>query len=479
MSKIRDEIAKFISTLEKEHSLFSYICNDKKGGFDPGKDTVYYSGPYWDQEEKIVLLEAVLTGKWLSAGESVHRFENQFSEMFGLKYSVMVNSGSSANLIMITALKKYLEWEDGDEIILSPVGFPTTLAPVIQNGLVPIFVDISMHDLNFNVEKIEEKLTSRSKAILISPVLGNPPDMDRLVDIAERYGIKLVLDNCDSMGSRWNGRYLTDYSIASSCSFYPAHHITTGQGGMVSSNIKELIDLARSFSSWGGDCRCVGAANLLANGSCKKRFSKWIEKYDGVIDHRYFFTNIGYNFKPLDLQGAVGVAQLRKFEEIHSKRRQNKERIQAAFEKYIGGVRVLDEHELAETSWFGVGIVCERKELKEELVLHLERNRIQTRNYFAGNLLMHPAYEKFGNSDDYPHANTVLDTMFFVGCSPTITSEMIGYMEDVICGFRVGQREPVTRQHQMLAFECHSGRRGKDRETGEIETIHNIDGTIE
>lgn len=445
MPKIRDEIAKFISALEKEHSLFNYICNNKKGGFDPEKDTVYYSGPYWDQEEKMAVLEAVLTGKWLSAGENVHRFENRFSEMFGIGYSVMVNSGSSANLIMLCALKKYFDWQDGDEIILSPVGFPTTLAPVIQNGLVPVFVDVSIDDLNFGVEKIEENISPRTKAILISPVLANPPDMDRLVDIAEAHNLELILDNCDSMGSRWNGKYLTDYSVASSCSFYPAHHITTGQGGMVSSNHKELIRLARSFSSWGGDCSCVGSANLLANGSCKRRFSKWIEKYDGVVDHRYLFTNIGYNFKPLDLQGAVGLAQLRKFGEIHSLRRLNKERIQAAFEKHIDGVRVLEEREQAETSWFGVGIVCENKQLKEELVRHLERNRIQTRNYFAGNLLLHPAYEKFGHAEDYPNANTVLNTMFFVGCSPTITDEMIDYMTGVVRGLGIRQKQGLTR----------------------------------
>lgn len=435
MAGIRNEIGDFLSKLEKEHSLFKYLCNDKKGGFNPQKDTVYYSGPYWDIDEKTSVLEAVLTGKWFSSGEYVYEFEKMYSEMFNLRYSLMVNSGSSANLIMISALKKHLGWRDGDEIMLSPVGFPTTLAPLIQNRLTPVFVDISLDDFNFDVNLIEAKISSKTKAIFVSPVLGNAPDMDKLLSLAEQYKLELVLDNCDSLGSKWKGRYLTDYAFASSCSFYPSHHITTGQGGMVSSNDRRLLDLARSFSSWGGDCTCVGAQNLLAKGSCGKRFSKWIEKYDGIIDHRYLFTNIGYNVKPLDLQGAIGIAQLKKFKEIHTKRRYNKKMVQLAFEKHIKGVRILEEHEFAETSWFGVGIVCENRELKERLVAYLEKNRIQTRNYFAGNLLMHPAYEEFGKMEDYTNSNLVMQKMFFIGCSPTINDEMLQYIEAVVSKF--------------------------------------------
>lgn len=436
MTGIGKEIENFISELEEKYTLFKYLCNEKKGGFDPQKDTVYYSGPYWDLHEKVALLEAVLTGKWLSAGEHVNKFEDMFSKMFGFRYSVMVNSGSSANLIMISALKKHLGWNDQDEIILSPVGFPTTLAPLIQNRLSPIFVDISLIDLNFDVDKIEEKITSKTKAIFISPVLGNPPNMNKLIDLAKHYKFELILDNCDSLGSKWDGRFLSDYCVASSCSFYPAHHITTGQGGMVSSNDEHILKLYRSYSSWGGDCICVGAANLLPNGSCGKRFSKWIKKYDGIIDHRYLFTNIGYNFKPLDLQGAIGIEQLKKFEEIHSKRRQNKKIIQSAFEKYVNGVRILEENELAEAGWFGIGVICEDRLLKDKLVPYLEKNRIQTRNYFAGNLLMHPAYEEFGVMEDYPNSNVVMEKMFFVGCSPTITPDMINYVVEIISNFR-------------------------------------------
>ena len=192
----------------------------------------------------------------------------------------MVNSGSSANLIMMASLKKYYGWEDGDEVIVSPVGFPTTIAPIVQNGLTPVFVDIETDTLNFDLIEVEKKITPKTVAVILSPVLGNPPDMDMLVQICKLNGVKLVLDNCDSLGSKWNGKYLNEYACAASCSFYPAHHISTAEGGMVSGP-KDLISLARSFAWWGRDCYCVGPANLLACGTCGKRFDKWLPGYEG------------------------------------------------------------------------------------------------------------------------------------------------------------------------------------------------------
>ena len=432
MVEIRDEITKFIYEMEEKFHLFKYLCNEKTDGFNCKKDTVYYSGPYWDINEKVAFIEAVLTGNWLSAGEYVNEFERVFSDKFNFSDTVMVNSGSSANLTMLAALKKYYQWSDDDEIILSPVGFPTTLAPILQNRMKPVFVEINLNDLNFDVQLIESAITSRTKGIIISPVLGNPPDMDILVEIAQRSGAKLILDNCDSLGSRWRGKYLSDYCAASSCSFYPAHHITTGQGGTVSSNAQAIVDLARSFSGWGGDCRCVGKMNLLSNGSCGKRFSKWLKGYDGLVDHRYVFTNVGYNLRPLDLQGAIGIEQVKKFDEIHRIRRANKETVHQAFRDYLPGIRILEEHPLAESSWFGIGIICCSRKEKDRLVSYFEQNHIQTRNYFAGNLLLHPAFEDLDRSDNFPKSNMVLQRMFFIGCSPTIDSEMIEHVVNTI-----------------------------------------------
>jgi len=426
------QVQDFLESISGEEGLYPYMANRKK--FVPGESTVYYSGPYWDNNEIETILNCFLKGKWLSSGEEVNKFEHLFSKKFSKKSSLMVNSGSSANLVMIAALKKYFGWSDGDEIIVSCVGFPTTIAPIVQNGLKPVFVDIDFSDLNWNISEIGDKITPRTKALFSSPVLGNPYDYDAILDICERYKLELISDNCDSLGSKWNGQYLTDHSIAASCSFYPAHHICTGEGGMISSNEEELIKLARSIAWWGRDCYCIGQQNLLSCGTCGKRFDKWIDDYDGIIDHKYVYSQMGYNLKPMDFQGALGTVQIDKQDEIHHLRRKNKQSIQEHFEK-IPGVRSVNELPQAETSWFGVPIICDSVKIKNELTQYLEKNKIQTRNYFAGNILMHPGYSNLDNYKNYPNACMVLDLVFFVGCSPTITVEMIEYIGKVLENF--------------------------------------------
>jgi len=424
---IEQEISSFISGLqENDEKLFPYICNNN---YEKGKSNIYYSGPYWDNLEVEAAIKTFLTGKWLSSGEAVNKFEREFSEKFNFNHSVMVNSGSSANLVMIAALKKYFEWNDEDEIIVSVCGFPTTLNPIIQNNLKPVFVDINYDDLNWDLQEIRKKITPKTRAIFSSPVLGNAYDYDEILDICNEYNIHLIADNCDSLGSKWEGKYLTEYAVAASCSFYPAHHICTIEGGMVSSNIKEIIDLARSFAWWGRDCYCVGSQNLLSCGTCGKRFDKWLLGYDKVVDHKYVFGQIGYNLKPIDMLGTIGSIQLTKFDVIHQKRRSNKKNLHNIFEK-ISDIRVVGELSNAETSWFGVPIICDNN--KQELVQFLEDNKIQTRNYFAGNLLIHPAYRHLESAFNYPNAMRVLENVFFIGCSPVITDSMIEYIEEII-----------------------------------------------
>jgi len=427
----KEKIDTFIKNMIDEFGIIpKFAHNNKK--FD-GK--VFYSGPYFDHEEMSAIIETLVFGKWFSSGENVYKFENAFSKKFNIAYSVMVNSGSSANLVMIAALKKYFNWDTDDEIILSVVGFPTTLAPIIQNGLKPIFVDIEMNTLNFDVRDIERKITDKTKAIFISPVLANPPDMDVLIELANKYNLELILDNCDSLGSKWKSKYLNEYTVTSSCSFYPAHHITTGEGGMVSSNNEEIINIARSIAWWGRDCYCVGMSNLLPNGTCQNRFCDWLKpNYEGTVDHKYVFTNIGYNLKPLDIQGAMGNVQLGKFDEIHTLRKLHKEKIET-FMLNIDGVSGVAVHVESDVSWFGVPIICNSGKLKNDLVQHLELNGIQTRNYFAGNILLHPAYKSFGDWKDYSNANDVLKKVFFVGCSPHYTDEVIEYIRKTIMKF--------------------------------------------
>jgi len=402
--------------------------------FDKETSKVYYSGPFWSDDEVVAALTSFLSGKWLSSGESVYKFEKKLAEIYGQRNAVMVNSGSSANLVMIASIKNYFKWDDDSEIIVSVVGFPTTVSPITQNKLKPVFVDIEFDTLNFDLDLVESSITDKTKAIFVSPVLGNPPDMDRLSEIAEKYNILIIMDGCDSMGTKWDGKHLQEYSTACSYSFYPAHHITTGEGGAVTSNIDELISLARSFAWWGRDCYCVGASNLLSCGTCGKRFDRWLDNYDGVIDHKYVFKVMGYNLKPLDLQGAIGLQQLNKLDEIHKRRRYNKEFLGKLFES-IEGVRVPKELEKAETSWFGLPIVCKDKEQKQSLVTYLEENRIQTRNYFAGNILLHPGYQELGNYNEYQEANKVLDLVFFIGVSPTYTDDTLDYIKEVVSNY--------------------------------------------
>lgn len=398
--------------------------------FDPGASAVLYSGPYWNHQEIQAMLESILQGNWIVSGDRVVEFQQAFAARFGVAHSHMVNSGSSANLVMVAAVKKHLCWQDGDEVIVSPVGFPTTIAPLIQNGLKPVFVDIELETLNFDVDQVEQAITDRTRAIFVSPVLGNPPDMDRLCALRDKHGIVLLGDNCDSLGTEWRGQHIATRYYAWSCSFYPAHHICTGEGGMVSSDDETLINTVRSISWWGRDCYCVGRANTLACGTCGRRFSEWLPDWDDTIDHKYVYSNIGYNLKPLDLQGAVGLVQLTKFQEIHDRRVTHKRRVESTIIQHIGLPQVQTLN-AASPSWFGTPVLCDDRDQKRLLVAHYESHRIQTRNYFGGNILLHPAYRNLGDFRRYPRANASLDRVFFLGCSPGWTDTVLDYIDEV------------------------------------------------
>jgi CDP-6-deoxy-D-xylo-4-hexulose-3-dehydrase len=436
MKDIDSIIKELITTLGDEYNVLKYVYNKNKQ-FIPGITPVYYSGPYWDDREVTAAIKSLLVGDWLSSGEQVKLFENAFVLKNNQKYGLMVNSGSSANLVIISALKKYYNWQDKDEVIVSVVGFPTTIAPIVQNNLVPVFIDIEMKSLNFDINLIESKITNKTKAIFGSPVLGNPFNIDQVMKLCEKYNLKFIMDNCDSLGSQWNGKYLNEYAIASSYSLYCAHIISTGEGGLITSDDSKLMRLFRSFVSWGRSCVCTGSSNLLPYGCCGNRFAKWIPEYDGVVDHKYVFENVGYNLKPLDLQGAIGLVQLDKIDEIINKRINNKNYIGNCFKKYMMDlVEIPEELPQAITVWFGTPIICKTKNIKMKLVKYMESKKIQTRNYFAGNILLHEGYKHLGNFRDYPEANKVLDLVFFIGASPQYDIEILNYIEQTIKSFK-------------------------------------------
>ena len=805
LDKIINDLTEYLKDNKPNYLYNTNIATDNP--------QILYSGPYWDETEIMAAVVSLLKGKWIVAGESVYKFERAFGKKFNVKYAQMVNSGSSANLVLLASLKKYFSWPDDSEIIVSPVGFPTTISTLVQNRLKPVFIDIEYDTLNFDITKIEEKITDKTKAIFVSPVLGNVPDMDYLTKLCEKHNLKLIGDNCDSLGSKWDGKDLSQYYTAWTTSFYPAHHMSTGEGGMVCTDIYELKKLFTSFAWWGRDCHpagtkiyttngikniedvslndvvythngnykkvyelfekeysdklytikskrnedivvtkthpmyikrngvyewvfgedikkgdylvqkipnqietpktlnisydtlikkesfeintepdlfrllgywmaegslasgnkgsngkdfpnkkskykfyrvdfafnineieyiedvtnlmkkyfnvsvitrkpkgngvfiifktrkgyeffekycnrlsynkklqyefinydksllveflkgywrgdgstdfqsfslsttsetlanqlrfilsrfdispsilirtpeqhtssvinnkiieakhnsynlvcygdnyvkmgsllnepftikqphihteyvdiengyilheitdisheivsnfkvynfeveddhsfhangiashnchCVGSANLLSCGTCGKRFDKWIDTYDGIMDHKYVFTNMGYNLKPMDLQGSIGLVQLKKFDEIDSNRKHSKAMIEQILLKYVDGIRGVKMLDKADTCWFGTPFICENKTLKTKLVSFLEENRIQTRNYFAGNILMHGGYKHLDDMNNYPNANTVLDKVFFLGAAPHYTTEIFNHIDSI------------------------------------------------
>lgn len=426
-------IASFLGDLEGRRRLYPYLHNDMSG-FEPGKTPIFYSGPYWGREEIVAAVSSLLAGKWLAAGEEVRKFEVQFARRLGQRQSLMVNSGSSANLVLVEAAKRRFGWEDGDEVAISVVGFPTTAAPLLQARLKPVFIDIEWETLNFDLDLLEKSIGPRTKAVFLSPVLGNPPDLDRILRLCRDKGLVFLLDECDSLGTTWRGKHLGSYSAVSSHSFYSSHHLCTGEGGMVVSDDEELMKAARSLAWWGRDCVCVGKANLNPSGACGHRFDRWIPAYDGVIDHRYVFTEIGYNLKPLDLQGAIGQVQLTRLDEIVERRRAAKAKIGKSLATHLG-VHVPGELEHASTSWFGVPVVAPDGPTKRAMVAHFEANKIQTRHYFAGNLLQQPGYSHLGDWRAFPVASQVLDRVFFIGAAPHYTQKVFDYIDDVARSF--------------------------------------------
>jgi CDP-6-deoxy-D-xylo-4-hexulose-3-dehydrase len=343
---------------------------------------------------------------------------------------------------MVSALKskRLYGFKEGTKIITPVAGFPTTVNPIIQNGFEPVFVDIDLDTLNLNLDQVEEAAKNGAKIIAFAHVLGNPPNMDRLMEIVKKYDLIMLEDCCDALGSKYDGKLLGSFGEFATCSFYPAHHITMGEGGFVAcrNDIQETV--IKSLREWGRGCYCFGKGCVgLKNGMCKKRFSSWLPQLPDVIfDHKYVYDEIGYNIKPLDLQAAMGLVQLKKLEEIIQKRKHNYERLYSIFSKYEGVFHLPKATEKSDPSWFAFpltikdGVYLDRA----SFTMYLEDNKIQTRNYFGGNLLLQPAYAHLPLSTQaktlFPVATKVTKDTFFLGTSAIITDEQIDYIETVV-----------------------------------------------
>jgi CDP-6-deoxy-D-xylo-4-hexulose-3-dehydrase len=411
--------------------------------FDPTRDIVHYAGRTFDFREMTYLVDAGLDF-FLTANRYAERFETEFAEYLGLSNVLLVNSGSSANLIALTTLTspklKDRRLRPGQEVLTVACGFPTTLNPILQNQLTPVFVDVSFSDYTAIPDRLGEAIGPNTKAIMMAHTLGAPFNLDVVMDLVERYDLWLIEDNCDALGSRYRDRLTGTFGHLSSCSFYPAHHITTGEGGCVATDDDELARIARSFRDWGRDCYCAGGEN----NTCGKRYGQQFGSLPAGYDHKYVYGHIGYNLKMTDIQAAIGCAQLEKLEGFTARRKTNFRRLYKILEQYQDRLILPGESKHSDPSWFGF-VITVRPEAgftRNELTRYLETHRIETRNLFAGNLLRHPAYENIPcrivgdlSNTDFITANT-----FFIGVYPGIGDIHLEYIGRCFTDFMQGDR---------------------------------------
>ena len=421
---------------EKVKELYKLRKNREE--FIPGRTKINYAGRVYDEKEMINLVDASLDF-WLTAGRYAKKFERKFAEFLGMKYCLLTNSGSSANLLAISSLtssklgKKRLK--PNDEVITTACGFPTTLNPIIQNNLVPVFVDVDIGTYNIQVDKIEEAITKKTKAIFIPHTLGNPANLDKIMGIVKKYKLFLIEDNCDSLGSKCNGEYTGTFGHISTCSFYPAHHITMGEGGAVLTNDPLLRRIILSFRDWGRDCWCEPGHD----NTCGKRFSQQFGKLPFGYDHKYVYSHIGYNLKITDMQAAIGVAQLKKLLKFIKKRKENFNYLYNHLKKYEKYFILPHPTKNSEPSWFGFPLLIKENApfTRANIVNYLEKNKIVTRMLFGGNLTKQPAYQdiKYKVFGSLKNTDLVMNNLFWIGVYPGITEEKMDYVVRTIDKF--------------------------------------------
>ncbi len=410
----------------------------KKPGFKPGETKISYAGRVYDEKEVVNLVDASLDF-WLTAGRYAHEFERKFSDFLGVRHCLLVNSGSSANLLAVSALTSPLLKErrlkPGDEVITTACGFPTTLNPIVQNNLVPVFIDVELGTYNIQVEKIEKAVSKKTGAVFISHTLGNPADIERIKKIARKYKLWFIEDNCDALGSVYNGRYTGTFGDMATCSFYPAHHITMGEGGAVLTDNELLRRIILSFRDWGRDCWCgPGSDN-----TCRARFSYQYGMLPPGYDHKYVYSHIGYNLKITDMQAAVGVAQLEKLQEFIKERKKNFEFLYTVFKRYENYFILPEAEKHSDPSWFGFPVLVKVNApfKRVDIVKYLENNKIATRMLFGGNLTKQPAYKnvKYRIYGGLKNTDLVMHNLFWIGVYPGLTKPMLHYMEKAVKSF--------------------------------------------
>ena len=409
--------------------------------FVPGESRLNYAGRVFDEQEMCNLVDASLDF-WLTYGKYSTLFEEKLAKYLGVRYALLVNSGSSANLLAFSALTSPLLGERqihrGDHVITVAAGFPTTIAPIIQYGAVPVFVDVDLDTANVNVEQLEAALTERSKAVILAHTLGNPFDVKAVKDFCDKHNLWLIEDNCDALGSEYAGQLTGTFGDIGTSSFYPPHHITMGEGGAVYTNNPQLRKIMLSMRDWGRDCWCASGKD----NTCGCRFTGQFGTLPTGYDHKYVYSHFGYNLKATDMQAAIGCAQLDKLPGFVVKRRENFSYLQRALQK-LPQFTIMKALPESKPSWFGFMMTLNENAgfTRRDFASYLETNKIQTRNLFAGNITRHPCFSALEEGRDYiiavPLENTdiIMNRSLWVGVYPGMTTLKLDYMAKIIKDF--------------------------------------------
>ena len=410
--------------------------------FEPGKTPVPYGGRVFDEEEMVAGVEALLDF-WQTLGPQGDRFESELSKYIGVRHALLVNSGSSANLIAFATLtspdfKERLR--PGDEVLTTATGFPTTVAPILQYGCIPVFLDVGLKTANVRIEDLDAAVGPKTRAIVMAHTLGNPFDLAAVLDCARRHDLLLVEDNCDALGATYGGAKTGTFGCLATQSFYPPHHLTMGEGGAILTNSARLRRIAASFRDWGRDCWCPAGQD----DTCGRRFQQQAGGLPAGYDHKYIYRHLGYNLKPLDIQAAIGRRQLCKIDSFVGARRANHATLMRLLSPYEEYFHFPEPTPNSEPSWFGFLLTLRDGApfTRRELIQHLEKRLIQTRLLFGGNLLRQPAFA------DAPHrvvgdlagSDKFMRDAFFLGVYPGLDDEMLGYIAEAVEEFIAGVR---------------------------------------
>jgi len=431
---LQEEYRKQIFKLIKE----AFKKQKRQKGFCQGETLIPYGGRIYDQDEVIKLVDASLDF-WLTGGRFTQEFEKKLAKYIGCRYCLLVNSGSSANVLAVSALMSPLlherQLKKEDEVIVAACNFPTTVNPIVQNGLTPVFVDVDLGNYNISTRQIEKALTARTRAIVVAHTLGNPADMDKIIRIAQKHELWIIEDNCDSLGSRYKDKLSGSFGHISTCSFYPAHHITMGEGGAVCTQDSTLKRILVSLRDWGRDCWCEPGHD----NTCKNRFSQKHGDLPFGYDHKYVYSHLGYNFKATDMQAAVGVAQMDKLDAFIAARRDNFDYLYKNLRRFHKYLLLPEATKGSQPAWFGFPMLVKNNQCfsRMDLVSYLEKHKIATRMIFAGNITKQPAYQDvhFRVSGSLKNTDNVMNNLFWIGVYPGIKQEQREYITKVFSSF--------------------------------------------